>query len=105
MEQFLSNFASLFDSEEFTIFLTAWGALAIALTIALVIRKVSDHMAGIEEAKHRQRVEASLGDEKAEAEQAEAERALEALQSNAADKVGPRTARDFIPYGYSDRAA
>jgi hypothetical protein len=105
MEQFPSNFASLFGSEEFTIFLTAWGALAAALTITLVIRKVSDHMAGIGEANRRQRDEARLGDEKAEAERAEAERALEALQGNAANKGVPRTARDFIPYGYSDRAA
>ena len=105
MEQFLSFIASLLASEQFTIYLTAWGFLAVALTIALVVRRITLHVAAIEEAKRQQRIEARLGDEKTTAGRAEAECVLEALQGNAAKKDGPRTARDFTPYGYSDHAA
>ena len=105
MEQFLSFIASLLASEQFTIYLTVWGFLAVALAIALVLRRITRHVAAIEEAKRHQRIEARRGDEQAEAGRAEAERALAALQENAAKEGGPRTARDFIPYGYSDHAA
>lgn len=105
MDQFLSIIAFLLHSDQLAIYLTVWGLLAVVLTVALVLRRIVLHTAAIEEAKRRERIEARLDDEKTEAERAEAERALERLQANAANKDGQRTARDFIPYGYSDHAA
>lgn len=105
MEQILSFIAFLLASDQVAIYLTVWGLLAVVLTVALVLRRITLHMAAIEEAKRQHRIEARLGDETAEAERAEAERALERLQANAANNGGQRTAKDFIPYGYSDHAA
>jgi cytochrome c biogenesis protein ResB len=105
MDQFLSIIDFLVSSDQLSIYLTVWTLLAVALTIALLFRRIIMHMAALEEMKRRDQDEERLDDEKVNAERAEAEVALEKLQANAATKVSQRTARDFTPYGYSDHAA
>jgi len=104
MEQSSSFIVSLLVSDQIAIHLTVWGLLAVALTIALVIRRGIMQMAVIEEIKRCERIEARLDEEKTASERAQAERALERRQENSANTGSRRPDRDFTPYGYSSHA-